>query len=68
MMNRRPGTPPQKGIDRDLLCLLLTTLLVVALLLFWAYNEAASFNRFTTGPKATLWDALFVELRVEAQR
>jgi L-asparagine transporter-like permease len=32
-----------------------------------ATNEAAAFNRFTTGPKATAWDALFVELRVEAQ-
>jgi hypothetical protein len=34
---------------------------------FKATNEAAAFNRFTTGPKATMWDALFVELRVETQ-
>lgn len=33
-----------------------------------ASQEAAAFNRFTTGPKATTWDALWVELRVEADR
>jgi hypothetical protein len=32
-----------------------------------AFNEASAFNRFTTGQKATVWDALFLELRVEAQ-
>lgn len=37
------------------------------ILVFRATNEAAAFNRFTTGQKATVWDALFVELRVEAQ-
>ena len=31
-------------------------------------QEAAAFNRFTTGPKATTWDALWVELRVESDR
>jgi hypothetical protein len=33
-----------------------------------AHQEAAAFNRFTTGPRATTWDALLVELRVEADR
>lgn len=33
-----------------------------------ASQEAAAFNRFTTGSKATTWDAVWVELRVEAQR
>lgn len=33
-----------------------------------ASQEAAAFNRFTTGPKATTWDAVWVELRVEARR
>ncbi len=33
-----------------------------------ASQEAAAFNRFTTGPKATTWDALWVEFRVEAER
>jgi hypothetical protein len=28
--------------------------------------EANAFNRFTTGPKATAWDAFFVQLRVDA--
>jgi hypothetical protein len=46
--------------------------LIVALvspaLWFQASQEAAAFNRFTTGPKATTWDALWVEFRVEAER
>jgi hypothetical protein len=33
---------------------------------FQARQEASAFNRFTTGPKATAWDAVWVELRVEA--
>ena len=33
-----------------------------------ASQEAAAFNRFTTGPRATTWDAIWVELRVEADR
>lgn len=33
-----------------------------------ATQEAAAFNRFTTGPKATAWDAVWVQLRVEALR
>lgn len=28
------------------------------------YFEAKAFNKFTTGPKATYWDALWVQLRV----
>jgi hypothetical protein len=35
---------------------------------FQAHQEAAAFNRFTTGPKVTTWDAVWVELRVEAER
>lgn len=33
-----------------------------------AAHEAAAFNRFTTGPKATTWDAVWLQLRVEARR
>ena len=38
--------------------------------LLWvsAVQEAAAFNRLTTGPKVTNWDALWLDLRVEAQR
>lgn len=32
-----------------------------------ASHEAAAFNRLTTGPKVTTWDALWLDLRVEAQ-
>jgi hypothetical protein len=42
--------------------------IVFPILWFQASQEAATFNRFTTGPKATTWDALWVELRVEAER
>ncbi len=35
---------------------------------YTASNEAAAFNRFTDGPKATTWDAVWLELRVEACR
>jgi len=35
---------------------------------FQAHQEAAAFNRFTAGPKATAWDAVWVELRVEADQ
>jgi hypothetical protein len=41
--------------------------LVSPVLWFYASQEAAAFNRFTTGPKATTWDALWVEFRVEAE-
>lgn len=32
-----------------------------------ASNEAAAFNRLTTGPKVSTWDAVWLDLRVEAQ-
>jgi hypothetical protein len=49
---------------------LIALVVAVAAPLAWlqASQEAAAFNRFTTGPKATAWDALWVELRVEAER
>ena len=42
--------------------------LAAAVVWIGASQEAAAFNRFATGPKATTWDALWVELRVEANR
>lgn len=30
-------------------------------------NEAAAFNRLTAGPKVTVWDAVWLDLRVEAR-
>lgn len=42
--------------------------IVSPMLWLQASQEAAAFNRFTTGPKATTWDALWLELRVEADR
>jgi hypothetical protein len=44
--------------------------LVFAGSLTWvsATQEAAAFNRITVGPKVTTWDAVWLDLRVEAQR
>lgn len=43
---------------------------IVSCSLTWvsATQEAAAFNRITTGPKVTTWDAVWLDLRVEAQR
>lgn len=30
-------------------------------------NEAKTFNKFTSGNKATAWDAFYIELRVMAE-
>jgi hypothetical protein len=46
---------------------ILVLLILFSIPLIGAFNEASAFNHFTTGPKATVWDALFVELRVESQ-
>jgi hypothetical protein len=32
-----------------------------------ATNEAAAFNRLADGPKVTTWDAVWLDLRVEAR-
>lgn len=42
-------------------------LVIAGLLYVQATNEAAAFNRLTTGPEVTAWDALFLDLRVEAR-
>ena len=38
--------------------------LVVIVIMGQPYFEASAFNKFTSGPKATYWDALWTELRV----
>jgi hypothetical protein len=40
---------------------------VIAFTVFMAKMEADAFNRLTTGPKVTIMDALFLDLRVEAR-
>jgi hypothetical protein len=49
------------------ICLISFTF-VGALTWISASNEAAAFNRLTTGPKVTTWDAVWLDLRVEAQQ
>jgi hypothetical protein len=40
--------------------------LALAFPVFSAHQEAAAYNRITNGPHVTTWEALFLELRVEA--
>lgn len=44
-------------------------LVALVALFFWVdcSLEAAAFNRLTTGPKVTVWDAMWLDLRVEAR-
>lgn len=41
--------------------------LVILAALIQPCFEARTFNRFTKGEKATYWDALFAELRIQAE-
>ena len=51
------------------LALLLFALIVgvVTATVLQPYFEARTFNKFTTGPKATYWDAVWGSLRVTPQ-
>lgn len=40
---------------------------VILLCLIQPACEAHAFNKYTTGPKASYWDALFTDLRVNAR-
>ena len=40
---------------------------LLAFTVFSAKMEADAFNRLTTGPRVTIMDALFLDLRVEAK-
>jgi hypothetical protein len=53
-----------------LMAILVSLALIFAAPLIWlsATQEAAAFNRMTAGPKVTTWDAVWLDLRVEAQR
>lgn len=57
---------PYAGVSAGMVALVFA--IVSPILWLQASQEAAAFNRFTTGPRATTWDALWVELRVEADR
>ena len=45
---------------------ILVAVLALAFPVFSAHQEAAAYNRITNGPHVTTWEALFLELRVEA--
>ena len=58
--------------DDKLLTLILSVcavglLLALAVGILQPYFEARAFNKFTDGPKATYWDAMWTELRVMAE-
>jgi hypothetical protein len=57
-----------EDISAGLIVVLLVILIVGGGTWISASNEAAAFNRFTDGPVATTWDAVWLELRVEACR
>ena len=66
------GNDPRNSQMRDSEATIIGTLLAALLFvggLCWlqASNEAAAFNRVTTGPKVTTWDAVWLDLRVEAR-
>jgi hypothetical protein len=48
-----------------------STLVILTLLVAWLWissiHKAEAFNRLTTGPKVTTWDAVWLDLRVEAR-
>ena len=50
----------------SILLFVIVTSLVFACLWFSVTQEANTFNKFTKGKKATAWDALFAELRIDA--
>ncbi len=63
---------PMNDIDRDAALLMAGILLLLCLIAgsvtyLQASSEAAAFNRLTTGPKVTTWDAVWLDLRVEAR-
>jgi hypothetical protein len=61
--------PYKRGIL--LVSRLASFVVVAALLAVWVWfssiHEAEAFNRLTTGPKVTTWDAVWLDLRVEAR-
>jgi len=54
-------------VASTLLPLLITLSVLGAFAWVQATNEAAAFNRLTDGPKVTTWDAVWLDLRVEAR-
>ncbi len=61
-------------LDKDtvkayMIVILIVSLLVgaISIILLQPYFEARAFNKFSVGPKATYWDAVFADLRVTAR-
>jgi hypothetical protein len=43
------------------------SVLAIVIMVMQPYWEARAFNKFTEGPKATYWDAVWTSLRVTAR-
>ena len=61
------------SLSSDVQYILIMSLLVAAVLAgafgftaIKSYNEAKAFNRLSNGPQVTTWDAVWLDLRVEA--
>lgn len=60
--------PQRAKLLNALVCLFIPACVAFLILLPAAYFEAQAFNRLTTGPKVTTWDAVFLDLRIEASK
>ena len=68
---RYPQMGDRPNTDSDLVSSLVALLIVLFLFFGCAWikagHEAEAFNRLTNGPKVTTWDAVWLDLRVEAR-
>jgi carbon starvation protein CstA len=46
------------------LAIILIIVTVIGIIVLQPYFESRAYNKFTTGQKATYWDAVWTELRV----
>ena len=58
----------RKGFTLVELLVILAVIGTIGGIFFQPLFERNSFNKFSNGPKATYWDAMFSELRIEANR
>jgi hypothetical protein len=68
-MKRNSKPDAFEGVLLGAIVLAVVALLIsIAAAILGPYFEARTYNKFTTGHKASYWDAVWVELRVTAQK
>jgi hypothetical protein len=71
MVGADPRNSQMRSSQAELIGSLIALLIILGICSGFAWiaarNEAAAFNRFTDGPKVTTWDAVWLDLRVEAR-